>query len=380
MGIDIFMREDWDRWMDDEFVKTDTRRLDRYKDRYLLEYIAIYGCKSAAEWAVKELRVPACPESVGVIKAQRDCDEADQRWLVMREQVMRETDYWVLEEAAYEAPLDLARFAFSRLTGCERVLAGVWNDIEVNGCGLKQGMSRADIEEFCREMAERKGPCAEEASAWLEELAGISEEELAGMAAPKTERSWDRDPVEKLKRMLLDSERGRADVASPDRGGSYLPENAVRDIYDAFIFHKYAGIHRKCSALIMAQTIQPFGSQVIRWFEKRGKRPAKMPDAVRLVLSTCGIRTDGLTDEMIREIARTETEDKSGHGYYIGLDLLYGFDAEGDAALAAGLLTEAAEAGNKYAIEELIDIYETGIGMKKNPWLAKKWREKYEED
>lgn len=29
--------------------------------------------------------------------------------------------------------------------------------------------------------------------------------------------------------------------------------------------------------------------------------------------------------------------------------------------------------------EELINIYEEGIGVKKNPWLAKKLREKYEE-
>ena len=365
--------------MDDEFIRQDSRRMDKYKDKCLLEYIAIYGNDLAEEWAMRELRVSECPVSVGGIEGNRDIDKADQRWLVMREQVMRETDYWVLEKAACEAPRELARFAFSRLTGCGRVLPGVWHEIEVTGCGLKQGVGRSDIEELCREMMRKNGPLAEEAAAWLEELAGISDEELAELAAPRTERSWDSDPVEKLKRLFLDTCTDETPDAQPAVSGSILLDNVIREIYDAYIFNKYAGIYKWGSSLILDLTMKPFGSQVIRWFEKRGRRPVTLPDTVRLVLSVCGADTAGFTDEKIRGIARTETEDKLGHGYYIGLDLLYGFDTEGDAAKAVRPLTEAAEAGNRYAIEELISIYEEGIGVKKNPWLAKKWREKQTE-
>jgi hypothetical protein len=379
MGIEIFRKENWDRWMDDEFIRQDSRRMDKHKDKCLLEYIAIYGEGPAEEWAMRELRVSGCPVSVGGIEGNRDIDKADQRWLVMREQVMRETDYRVLEEAAYEAPRELSRFAFSRLTGCGRVLPGVWHEIEVTGCGLKQGVSRSDIEELCREMMRKNGPLADEAAAWLEELAGISDEELAELAAPRTERSWDNDPAEKLKRFFLDTCTGETPDAQSAVSGSIPLDNAIREIYDAYIFNRYAGIYKWGSSLILDLTMKPFGSQVIRWFEKRGRRPVTLPDTVRLVLSVCGVDTAGFSDEKIRGIARTETEDKLGHGYYIGLDLLYGFDTEGDAAKAVRPLTEAAEAGNRYAIEELISIYEEGIGVKKNPWLAKKWREKQTE-
>lgn len=376
MRIEIFRKDSWDRWMDDMFIRQDVPILDRYKDRYLLEYIAVYSDSDVSRGAVKKLGVSEVPDSVAGIKARNSYDKREQRWAVLREQVKRESDYWVLETAAYEAPDEIAWFAFSRITGCgmnER-----WDDAE---CGLKQGVSRSDIEQLCREMIERKGPYAYEAKEWLSKLGDISDEQLAEWAAPKTERSWDRDPTEKLKRSLRDLNRENTAVSEEHAGvvlGHDIMEAVIRSIYDAYIYKLYADEHPRGSALIFDDTLDQFAKQVVRWYESRRKRAVSMIASVRNVLGACEAEYGELTDEQIREIAYTETDDKHGHGFYIGVDLLYGFETEGDAAESVRPLTEAAEAGNRYAAEELIDIYEEGIGVKKNPWLVKKLREKYD--
>ncbi len=375
----MFQEESWDRWMDDYFIKMDTRRLDRRKDRCLLEYMAVYGRPDVSEWAMKALGVSEVPDSIGGIGCAYIEDKVYQRHFVVHEQVMRETDYWVLEKAAYEAPGELAYPAFCRITGISCPEPHSTDDIYDPGpYGLKQHMSRDDIEQLCREMIERDGPYAREAKEWLEKLPEISDETLAEWAAPKTERSWDSDPTERLKGYYMDqAEEDAAGEAGLSR--EKIREARIRDIYDAFMYQQYAGEHPRSSGLIFDETLDWFSRRVVMWYERRRKKPVSMTASVRLVLRACGEACDDLTEEKIRKAAYEETEDKRRHGFYIGVDLLYGFETEGDAAASVRYLTDAAEAGNKYALEELIDIYEEGIGVKKNPWLAKKLRKQYEE-
>ena len=367
IGFRMFLEDNWDRWMDEYFIKMDTRRLDRRKDRCLLEYMAVYGNPDVSKWAMKALGVSEVPDSIGGIGCAYSEDKIYQRHFVVHEQVMRETDYWTLEKAAYEAPYELAYPAFCRITGISCPEPPVIDIYNPGNYGLKSHMSREDIEQLCREMIERNGPFADEAAEWLRKLPEISDEMLAEWAAPKTERSWDSDPTEKLKGYYTDEakEASREDI--------------IRSIYDAFMFRQYADEHPQSTGKIFFDTLDWFAKRVVEWYEKRRKRPVSLAASVRVVMKACGAACDDLTEEKMREAAYKETEDKHGHGFYLGVDLLYGFETEGDAAASVHYLTEAADAGNIYAMEELIDIYEEGIGVKKNPWLAKKLREKYEE-
>lgn len=367
IGIKIFREDNWDRWMEDDFIRTDTRRLNRRKDRYLLEYMAVYGNPDVSKWAMKALGVSEVPDSVGGIGCAYIEDKIYQRHFVEHEQVMRETDYWALEKAAYEAPYELAWPAFCRITGISCLDPPVVDIYNPGPYGLKSDMSREDIEQLCREMIERNGQFAYEAKEWLEKLPEISDEMLAEWAAPKTERSWDSDPTERLKGYYMDETK--------EASG----EEIIRSIYDAFMFRQYADVHPRSTGFIFDETLDWFARRVVEWYDRRRRRPVSLAASVNLVMRACGEACDDLTEEKIREAAYKETEDKRGHGFYLGIDLLYGFETEGDAAASVPYLTEAADAGNKYALEELIDIYEEGIGVKKNPWLAKKLRERYEE-
>ena len=181
MGIRIFKRDNWSRWEDGFFGYGDFRKLDPEKDRLLLAYM-LSRCDEGKRTRVTEklgiTEVPALPVNVD--------DEDDERYapyLVMQEQVMREEDYWTLREAAFEAPGPMRRFAFCRLTGYS------WPPDECDAysyrtysCGLKSGLTREDIECFCREMIDNRGPFAAEAGEWLKKLPGVSDEELAARA------------------------------------------------------------------------------------------------------------------------------------------------------------------------------------------------------
>ena len=114
-------------------------------------------------------------------------------YIVLREQVMREDDCFVLKTAVREAPNPMMRrFAFCRLTGCS------WPFVECDAysyrtwdCGLKTGLTREDIEELCREQVDADGPFARQAAEWLRRLPSFSEQELAQWASERTERKYD---------------------------------------------------------------------------------------------------------------------------------------------------------------------------------------------
>ena len=263
IGFRMFLEDNWERWMDEYFIKMDTRRLDRRKDRCLLEYMAVYGNPDVSKWAMKALGVSEVPDSIGGIGCAYSEDKIYQRHFVVHEQVMRETDYWTLEKAAYEAPYELAYPAFCRITGISCPEPPGIDIYNPGNCGLKSHMSREDIEQLCREMIERNGPFADEAAEWLRKLPEISDEMLAEWAAPKTERSWDSDPTEKLKGYYMD----QAKEASR--------EDIIRSIYDAFMFRQYADEHPQSTGKIFFDTLDWFAKRVVEWYEKRRKRPGR---------------------------------------------------------------------------------------------------------
>ena len=198
-----FLEENWVIWEEKDFYTASVLRpsLDKEKDKLQLTYLAVYGKNNVQRYAMRKLgvkEIPALP-----VNPEDPQDDQYAPYLVLREQVMRASDYWVLKNAAFHAPKPMSRFAFCRLTGCSWEPADHYAyRYRTYSCGLKRDVSREDIEDLCHEMIEKKGPFQHHAAGWLKQLADISDEELAGMASERTERSWDREPDEILRKLM----------------------------------------------------------------------------------------------------------------------------------------------------------------------------------
>ena len=111
---------------------------------------------------MKKLGISELPERM--VNCDDPSDELYEEYLVLREQVAREPDAEVLKEAAYEAPTQMARFAFCYLT--KYSYSSPRNDAysyRTYECGWKDGMTTEDVIEFCREMIKVEGPFVREA-------------------------------------------------------------------------------------------------------------------------------------------------------------------------------------------------------------------------
>ena len=198
-----FLEENWRVWEEKDFytLRLISPNLDKDKDKLLLTYLAVYGKNSLQRYAMRRLGVKEIPELP--VNPDDQYDEQYAPYLVLREQVMRESDYWVLKKAAFHAPKPMSKFAFCRLTGCSWISDGDYAySYRTYRCGLKRDVSREDIEDLCREMISKKGPFQRNAARWLERLADISDEELAEMAAERTERRFDSDPDKLLSKWM----------------------------------------------------------------------------------------------------------------------------------------------------------------------------------
>lgn len=71
-----------------------------------------------------------------------------------------------------------------------------------------------------------------------------------------------------------------------------------------------------------------------------------------------------------------EKNDSPEHKYYIGLAYLSGIDVETDSEMALSLLEDSANEGFCRALEKLVDIYSTGIGVDCNADAAISWQKK----
>ena len=145
----IFLEENWIRWEEKDFYSLSVLKpsLDQEKDKLLLTYLAVYGKNSVPRYAMRKLGISEIPEFPVNPDDQQDDQYAP--YLVLREQVMRESDYWTLKKAAFHAPRPINKFAFCRLTGCSWISDGDHAySYRTYSCGLKRDVSREDIEDL----------------------------------------------------------------------------------------------------------------------------------------------------------------------------------------------------------------------------------------
>ena len=136
--------------------------LDSIEDIYYIEYIILHVLKNRRNPLMKKLGISELPERM--VNCDDPSDELYEEYLVLREQVAREPDAEVLKEAAYEAPTQMARFAFCYLT--KYSYSSPRNDAysyRTYECGWKDGVTTEDVIEFCREMIKVEGPFVREA-------------------------------------------------------------------------------------------------------------------------------------------------------------------------------------------------------------------------
>ena len=168
----IFHPDKWYNWDYPISSLQEIRKLDPVEDRYYIEYIIVHTPDSRRDLLMKrlgkKLRISELPERM--VNCDDPSDELYEEYFVLREQVAREPDAEVLKEAAYEAPSQMARFAFCYLT--KYSYPSPRNDAysyRTYGCGWKKGMTTGDVVEFCREMIQVQGPFVREAKEILED-------------------------------------------------------------------------------------------------------------------------------------------------------------------------------------------------------------------
>ncbi len=81
--------------------------------------------------------------------------------------------------------------------------------------------------------------------------------------------------------------------------------------------------------------------------------------------------------EKIKVMAVDTNDTDPGHNFLIGLAYLAGIDVEVDAERGIELIIGAAKAGVLDAMELLIIMYETGMGVTRDYYEGVKWREEY---
>lgn len=79
---------------------------------------------------------------------------------------------------------------------------------------------------------------------------------------------------------------------------------------------------------------------------------------------------------MLIDIATHGCDDDPEHCYFIGLAYLNGIDVEKDTERAVSLIRFAAESGVIEAVRKLVNMYESGDGVKRDFYTAIKWQEK----
>ena len=115
MGIKIYRRENWDRWESGPYTLMDFL-LDPEKDRWLLQHMLSHCSDTPRSRIPKRFNLDQVPGPP--VNVDDPGDEMYAPYIMLREQVMREDDWWALKAAALEAPnAMMRRFAFCRLTG-----------------------------------------------------------------------------------------------------------------------------------------------------------------------------------------------------------------------------------------------------------------------
>lgn len=365
----IFLEENWTRWEEKDFYSLSLLKppLDQEKDKLLLTYLAVYGKNRVPQYAMRKLgisEIPALP-----VNPEDPHDDQYAPYLVLREQVMRESDYWTLKKAAFHAPRPINKFAFCRLTGCSWISDGDYAySYRTYNCGLKRDVSREDIEDLCREMINEKGPFQRNAAGWLEKLADISDEELSEMASERTERRFDSDPDEILRKWFRPS-------------GDYSEETDLKrkicSIFDAYIMWEYSKHFLYGSGVLQREAMDDSLSySLCSWFNYTKEPAGDVLTTIEELLSAGGRFDPGLTRERIREIAWSVCEQSPQHSYFLHMAHWYGYETEGDDDLALQMLLDAGQRGHLVSYSNIVKIYSEGKYVHKNIRLALTWQEK----
>ena len=124
--------------------------------------------------------------------------------------------------------------------------------------------------------------------------------------------------------------------------------------------------------------------------KKEGKRvlPAELVPTDKMQLSEkyegIPVCTDAHNDaeltnallEAIRSMAIKENDASPEHNFFIGLAYLGGVDVEVDHDRAVSLITSAAEAGLAEAVDKLVEMYRTGLGVERSYETGILWQKK----
>ncbi len=365
MGIDIFKRENWSRWEAGPYESADLR-LDAEKDRELLRHILrhcteLQRRRLMIRHHIKEISAPPVN-----LDDESDADYAP--YAVLREQVMREDDYWTLK-AALEAPnAMMRRFAFCRLTGYRWPAAACdAYSYKTYDCGLKREVSREDIEDLCRELIDERSRFARRAAEWLERLPSFTDDELVEWAAGKTERKWDDDPDELLRRDLRPAKDAPAREDLADK---------ICAIFDAYIFRKYQRHHLYGSGVVLRESVEDaLTKRVADRLEKMKSYYPSFEAALTEIMRT-GDRELSLAPQEIAHLAWSVSPRSRQHSYFLWMAYWYGIDVAEDKGRALKMLADAAERGHLYACDEIVRIYTSGDGVRRDFRLALQWQEK----
>ncbi len=364
-----FLEENWVIWEEKDFYTASVMMpsLDKEKDKLQLTYLAVYGRNNVQRYAMRRLgtsEIPALP-----VNPEDQNDDQYAPYMVLREQVMRESDYWVLKKAAFHAPKPLGKFAFCRLTGCS------WISDEDHAysyrtysCGLKRDVSREDIVDLCREMINETGPFQRNAAGWLEKMAAISDEELAEMASEKTERRFDGEPDSLLRKWMR-----------PSEGCSEETDLKLKicAIFDAYIMWEYSKHFLSGSGVLQREAMDDsLSNNLYRWFNYTKEPAGDVLTTIEEILDAGGRSAPDMTPERIKEIAWNVCEQSPQHSYFLYMAYWYGYETEGNDDLALQLLLDAAQKGHLVSYSNIVKIYSEGEYVHKNFRLALTWQEK----
>ena len=365
MGIDIFKRENWSRWEAGPYESADLR-LDAEKDRELLRHILrhcteLQRRRLMIRHHIKEISAPPVN-----LDDESDADYAP--YAVLREQVMREDDYWTLK-AALEAPnAMMRRFAFCRLTGYRWPAAACdAYSYKTYDCGLKREVSREDIEDLCRELIDERSRFARRAAEWLERLPSFTDDELVEWAAGKTERRWDDDPDELLRKHLRKAEHASEEEDMEDK---------ICAIFDAYIFRKYQRHHLYGSGVVLREAVEDeLTKRIADRLEKMKSYYRDFETAFSEIMKV-GERELDLAPSEVTRLAWSISPRSRQHSFFLWMAYWYGIDAEEDNNKALGMLADAAERGHVRSFDEIVHIYASGEYVRRDFRLALRWQEK----
>ena len=364
-----FIEENWGPWENRDFYTIRLIRpfLNKVKDKWLRTYLAVYGKNVVQRYAMRVLGLTQIPS----LPVNPDDPDDDQYapYLVLQEQVMRESDYRILKNAAFHAPWPMNLFAFCRLTGYSRFPEDNGAHLyRTYSCGLKRYVIREDIEDLCREMIEKKGPFQRDAAKWLKELPDITDEQLAEMASEKTERSWDTDPDEIFHARMqpLDGYSIEEDLKCK-----------ICSIFDAYIMWKFTKRFFTGSGVVRREAMNDsLSNNLYDRFRFKQEPAGNVLTAIAETLSAAGRSDPELTPEFIKETAWNVSEHSAQHSYFLYMAHWYGFETEGDDDLALKMLFDAAERGHLKSYDNIVRIYSEGKYVHKNFRLALTWQEK----